>query len=274
MKASASVTRAVLVAILAVGVPRPAQSWPAAIVESLARDARRLVPRSLALLMAEREKEIFQATRAMSPDLGQALVMDLNAGQLRPTTLAAIELQGTDALDLFHQRRVTEGIVRLGAMLRIPADLSDPVLAGGPQGYPAGVVREYYAFVTDSLDKIPVVLDDPPALKLQRRDLPRYWNGLLGRSRLQSEVIRLELFRSGRVVDHRSIDYRSPVFGVASLSYSRAVTAIAATWLAVWRDARGDLTRIPSPLPVRPSDAPPIAGAGLPPAIDVTREQR
>jgi len=28
------------------------------------------------------------------------------------------------------------------------------------------------------------------------------------------------------------------VFGVASLSYSRAVTAIAATWLAVWREAR------------------------------------
>ena len=95
-----------------------------------------------------------------------------------------LEANATEALDLFRERRVTEGVVKLGALLRVPADLSDPVLTGGPEGYPAGVTREYYAFVEGSLDKIPVVLDDPPALKLQRRDLPRYWNGLLGRSRV------------------------------------------------------------------------------------------
>jgi hypothetical protein len=60
------------------------------------------------------------------------------------------------------------------------------------------------------------------------------------------------------VVSHRTIDYRSPVFGVGSLSYSRGVTAIAATWLAVWRDVRGDVTRIPRPATVQPSDAPPV----------------
>jgi ribosome modulation factor len=266
--------RAILVAVVALALPRAAHPWPASIVESLARDARRLVPRSLAQLMADNEKEIFAAASAMPPELGQALVIDLNSGVLRPATLSALEGQAAEALDLFRQRRVTEGVVRLGALLRVPADLSDPVLAGGPEGYPAGVTREYYAFVAESLDRIPVVLDDPPALKLQRGELPRYWNGLLGRSRPQADVIRAELFRGGRVVDHRTIDYRSPVFGVASLSYSRAVTAIAATWLAVWREARGDLTRVPSPLPVHPSDAPPIPGAGRPPHTAVVKEQR
>ncbi len=49
------------------------------------------------------------------------------------------------------------------------------------------------------------------------------------------------------------------MFGVASLSYSRAVTAIAATWLAVWRDARGDLTRPARQRTVTPrDDAPPL----------------
>jgi hypothetical protein len=261
---------AVLAALLA---PRAAGCWPATLVESLARDARRLVPRSLAQLMADHETQIFEAARAMPPELGQSLVVDLNAGELRPATLSVLEGQAAEALDLFRQRRVSDGVVRLGALLRVPADLSDPVLAGGPEGYPAGVVREYYAFVAESLDKIPVVLDDPPALKLQRRELPRYWNGLLGRSRTQADVIRTELFRSGRVVDHRTLDYRSPVFGVASLSYSRAVTAIAATWLAVWREARGDLTRTPSPRPLQPSDAPPIPGAGREPKTSTTSNQ-
>ena len=52
---------------------------------------------------------------------------------------------------------MTEGIVKLGALLRIPADLSDPVLSAGPEGYPLGVTREYYTFIFGSLDKIPVV---------------------------------------------------------------------------------------------------------------------
>ena len=62
------------------------------------------------------------------------------------------------------KQRVCEGVIQLGALLRIPADLSDPVLSAGPEGYPPGVTREYYAFVAASLDKIPVVLDDRAAL--------------------------------------------------------------------------------------------------------------
>src|SRR6185295_20299345 len=145
-------------------------------------------------------------------------------------------------------------------------------LTAGPEGYPPGVVQEYYAFVAASLDKIPVVLDDPTAMKLKRGGLPAYWQKLIARSRDQSSVIRTELFQGGRVVDHRTLDYRSPVFGVASLSYSRAVTAIAATWLALWRESRGDLTRTPRAQEIHPRDAPPIPGAGQSPQT-ANREQ-
>jgi ribosome modulation factor len=226
-------------------------------MEALSRDARRLVPRTLATLMAEREKEIFEEARTFPPELSQALGADLTSGQLQPQTVAALEARAADAIRLFKEHRVGEGVVRLGALLRIPADLSDPVLSAGVEGYPPGVTREYYAFIETNLEKIPVVLDNKAALKLERRKLPDYWQGLLGRSRVDSPVIRTELFQRGRVVDHRTLDYRSPVFGVGSLSYSRAVTAIAATWLAVWREARGDVTRMPRPTDVKPSDAPP-----------------
>ena len=265
-------TAAATLAALLLSAP-PASAWPASVMESMARDARRLLPKTLAILMHQHEKQILEASQRFPPDLAQLMAADLSAGELQPETLAALEQHAQAAVELLKEKRVTEGVVRLGALLRIPADLADPALMAGNAGFPSGVTREYYAFVAESLDKIPVVLDDPPALKLQRRDLPRYWSGLLGRSRVQSGVIRTELFQRGRVIDHRTIDYRSPVFGVASLSYSRAVTAIAATWLAVWREARGDLTRIPSPLPVHPSDAPPIPGAGRVPQT-ATREQQ
>ena len=249
---------AVLVVIAALLAPRGAGAWPSALMESLNRDARRLVPRTLARLMAEREKEIFEEARAFPPELSQALAVDLSSGALRAETIASLDARAFEASSLLREQRVTEGIIKLGALLRIPADLSDPVLSAGPEGYPLGVTREYYTFVFGSLDKIPVVIDNEPALRMPRRGLGGYWQTVLDRSRIDSAVIRTELFRNGRVVSHSTIDYRSPVFGVASLSYSRAVTAIAATWLAVWRDVRGDVTRTPRPSPVQPSDAPPV----------------
>src|SRR5262249_48192813 len=105
-------------------------------MESMARDARRLLPRSLAVLMAQREKEIQRQAQQFPPDVFRSLAADLSSGQLQPATLSALEAQAAEALDLLQRQRVSEGIVRLGALYRIPADLSDPVLSVGPDGYP------------------------------------------------------------------------------------------------------------------------------------------
>jgi hypothetical protein len=239
---------------LAALAPAAAGAWPAPLMESITRDARRLIPRSLGMLMSEREKEIFEASQRLPPELTQALTADLVQGELRPATLAALQAHTEEAVALLRQQKVSEGVVKLGALLRIPADLSDPVLSVGAEGYPAGVTHEYYSYLNLNLKKIPVVIESKPALSMKRSELPAYWQGLLGRSRSQSAVIRTELFQRGRVIDHRTVDFRNPVFGVASLSYSRAVNAIAATWLAVWRDVRGDVTRMVTPTPVKPRD--------------------
>ena len=103
---------------------------------------------------------------------------------------------------------------------------------------------------------MPVVLDDRAALKLTRKELPALWQSLVERSRAQVPVMREALFVNGRVVDHRRLDYRSPAWAVSSLAYSRAVTATAATWLAVWREANGDTTRMPAAREVVPQAHP------------------
>jgi hypothetical protein len=259
---------ALLFLVLGLGAD-DAGAWPAPVMQSLSRDARRLLPRSLAKLLAEREAQIVEEAGRLPGPLTQALAADLNAGRLQPDTLAALDAETARVVATFHDRQLSEGLVRMGALLRVAADVSDPVLSVGPGGYPPGVTREYYAFVGANLAKIPVVIDDEKALSLKRADLPAYWQRLLDRSRAQSPVIGTELFREGRLVSHKTVDFRSPVFGVASLSYSRAVTAIAASWLAVWREARGDLTRMRAPRRVAPRDGgapPPTAGSAPAPA--------
>jgi hypothetical protein len=241
---------AVLLALL--GIPTSARAWPHDIVRAMMRDARRLVPESLSHLIGDRETLILEDTEHFPEALRRALARDLYAGKLTVETLAALDARGGEAVALLRHQQVTLGIVALGATLRIPADLSDPVLVAGAETYPPGVIAEYYAFLEANLGKIPVVLDEPSALKLTKADLPAYWEGILARSQTQSPVIRTELFQRGRTVDHRTLDYRSPVFGVASLSYSRAVTAIAGTWLALWRQAHGDVTRMRPPRDLEP----------------------
>jgi hypothetical protein len=248
------VKRALLAAGLLVGAPQLAAAWPAETMTALVRDARKLLPRSLNRLIGEREPAVLEELQRFPPDLSHALARDLPTGSLRPETLAALEGQASRAVEILREGRVSEGLVRLGGLLRIPADLSDPVLAVGPEGWPPGVTREYYALFAANLSRMPVVLDDPETLKVGRKDLPALWQSLLERSRRQTPVIRAELFRGGRVVDHRRLDYRSPAWAVSSLAYSRAVTATAATWLAVWREARGDTTKTPRARVVEPKE--------------------
>jgi hypothetical protein len=221
---------------------------------ALSRDARRLLPQSLSRLLGERETEIRDEIGRFPAQLTQAMARDLPEGRLRPETLAGLDDRLARTVELLRRGDVNEGLVCLGGLLRVPADLSDPVLAVGPEGWPPGLTREYYALFSANMARMPVVLDDPEALKRSRPELPALWQSLLDRSRPQVPVIRTELFRSGRVVDHRRLDYRSPAWGVAALAYSRAVTGIAATWLAVWREAHGDTTGMPRPKEISPEN--------------------
>ncbi len=249
--------RAVALILLHALGAAPAAAWPASLQTALLRDACRLVPKSLARLIYDREREVVEEAQRFPVDLGRLVGQDALAGRLQPETLLVLDRHVGEAVDVLRQGRVSEGIVRLGATMRIPADLADPGLASGAEGFPPGLTREYYACIEANMQRLPVTLGEPEALKLDRAQVAPYWQRLLEQSREHSLLLRTEMFQRGRVVDHRGLDWRSPVFAVAQVSYSRAVTGIAATWLALWRQARGDLTRQPQPRIVVPQDAPP-----------------
>nr|MBP6705469.1 hypothetical protein [Vicinamibacteria bacterium] len=112
--------------------------------------------------------------------------------------------------------------------------------------------REFYAFVTANLDKIPVVVVAPETMRLGLPQVPAFLDAVLARTPAQAARLREEGQEGGRVLAAREIDFRSPVFAVASTAYSRSVSAVAATWIAIWRSAGGDMQRIPSPRLVKP----------------------
>ena len=252
-----------LLAVLLLGALAPsAGAWPAETVVAVTRDARRLLPRSLNKLLGERESQVKEELLRFPPDLSRRMAADLPGGRLGPQTVGALQSEVDRVVAMLREGRVSEGLVRLGGLARIPADLSDPMLAVGPEGWPPGLVREYYALFAANVTRMPVVLQDPAVLDTPRQQLPALWQSLVDRSREQVPTVRAEMFRGGRVVSASRLDYRSPAWAVSSIAYSRAVAAVAATWLAVWRDANGDLTNIPGTRVAAPRDAPAPAADG------------
>jgi hypothetical protein len=234
----------------------PVLAWPSSLMESLTRDARRLLPKSLAMLVERQEREVLEDAQRLSPELEQALAADLAQGRLSRETLDLVDARGVETVGLLRKGQVSEAIPRLGAVARIAADIADPALNVGETPCPPEVAREYYAFLSENLTKIPVVLEDPAALRLKREGLGAYWQDRLTRTRDDSIVMLGQLYPGGRLVDHRNFDYRSPIYAVASLAYSRAVTAVAAAWIAIWREAKGDMTMMPRLTVVVPREPP------------------
>ncbi len=222
----------------------PALCWTDPLLQSVARDARKLLPSTLRKLMSEREPQILAELRR-------------EPGARR---IPAVEASLADVTKTMKDGRVSEAIARMGSLGRAVADLADALLAADTSDYPAGLSREYYAFVEGTLPKMPVIVDHPPALRMDRKQLAGYWATVLEKSRSDAAVLRTEMVQGGKVVSRNDIDLRSPVFGVGSLAYSRAVTAVAATWLLVWRDAKGDPSSLPVPVLVAPKDRGPGQG--------------
>ena len=127
----------------------------------------------------------------------------------------------------------------------VAVDLADPgVGAGlGVDEKARAIRREFYLYVASNRDKIPLVVAEPASLKLRLDALPGFLAEVMVKASAQAALLRAEGQESGRVLKSTEIDFRSPVFAVASTAYSRSVGAVAATWIAIWRSAGGDLQR-------------------------------
>src|ERR1041385_5945631 len=81
-----------------------AQAWSPALEHSLYRDAQRLLPRSLARLMSDRETAVFDAAQRPPQGLA-ALRAEIATGALKDTTAQAFdgELRGAAQMMANHQ---------------------------------------------------------------------------------------------------------------------------------------------------------------------------
>lgn len=236
---------------------QPAVAWPADLSQSIARDALKLIPRSLADLFRAHEKEIFGEASASSSEALPLVYADLAKGKLAEPTTDALAREMADRVKDLHGADFRAAVIALGVTYRLVVDLSDPGVSEdlGFDAKGRAIRREFYLFVAAHRGKIPLVIVQPEAMRMKIEAVPSYLGAVVAKTPSQARLLREEGEEGGRVTPYRQIDFLSPVFAVASTSYSRSVSAVAATWIAIWRSAGGDMNRqsIPQVISPKPS---------------------
>jgi len=238
-------TRSLALALVACALAPRADAWPADLSQRIARDALKLAPRSLVELFLENEAEIFADARSTKMPALDLVYRDLAKGGLGEDTREALNREFAERAKALQGKDFRGAVIALGATYRLAVDLADPAVGSGLGTDARGraIRREFYSFVTTNVEKIPVVVVRPESMRLPLQGLPGFLDEVATRTPPQTLMLREEAQEAGRVLRAAEIDFRSPVFAVGSTAYSRSVSAVAATWIAIWRSAGGDMGR-------------------------------
>lgn len=213
--------------------PAIALGWSVEAELRIARKAATLAPPDLRLLIQKYEGDYLRGVREAAEAEIEGTHRERGArGQLR----RHLERSLTTAIAGVRARQPMRDLVyQLGALSHFVADANNPLLNGTADL--TGVELDYQSYFDRSLRRIPTVFYGlrtgfDPAGTL---------DAAFHRSRQFNALLHEEYYREGRRRASTEFDDRSTAFGIASISYSRAVSDTVNLYFHIWNQAGGDV---------------------------------
>jgi len=225
----------------------PAAAWTPGTQVVIATEAGRLTPPDLFRQLAKHRK-VFEAG-ATAPfqdsDASRHMRNPDGSGQLDRVVLAEVK----KAIDAIRAHRPFEEIVRqLGVVSHFVADANNPLAASGADAEEGRYFVDFLRYAESAEGRFPLVFYGlQPGLDRQRDVSP-----LLAETLRRGRQLYPLVGREYRRIDFASglgrFDDRSTAFGVASVSFSHAVTDVALVLRYIWITAGGtdDRTNLPA----------------------------
>ncbi|MFP5245170.1 MAG: hypothetical protein ACLGH0_00655 [Thermoanaerobaculia bacterium] len=217
--------------------PLTATAWTRASDERIAKKAAALAPPDLAMLLERFEGDYKRGIERAQADEGSDahhyFVLS-RQGRLRER----IERETRAAIEAVRRNEPMPSVVeRLGVLVHLVADANNPfhVANDNPRVTPSH--NDYEQYFERRLAKFRTVfygLD--PNFRLST-----YLDKTFARSARFYPLVAEEYFRGGEQRTSASFDDRSTAFGIASISYSRAVTDVVNLYYYIWKEAGGDV---------------------------------
>ena len=223
--------RIVLVLLL---FPLTATAWTRASDERIASKAAALAPPDLRLLIEKFDGDYKEGlARAQSDegsDIHHYFVLS-RQGRLRE----GIERETRLAIQMIRKGEPMSDVVqRLGILAHLVADANNPFHVANDAPRHSEFHNDFETYFERRLSKFPTVFY---GLDPQFR-LSQYLDRTFARSAKFYPLMRGEYARGGSAA---VFDDRSTAFGVASISYSRAVTDLVNLYYYIWKEAGGDV---------------------------------
>ena len=218
-------------------------SWPADAYKNMAYDTVRLLPPALSRVLWRHEDALVASVRRLDVETASRLAGDAAYNRLSQETLTDIDARISRIVTMIDSRRPFRDVsVEFGSLLRVAADLSDPMLVGASDPEFARVSAEYRRFVELNLHQVPLVHDKHLPHPLEGSSLADLLHETRSSTAASLGDISSAFWRDGRIVPAESFDFRSVPYARFSLAYSRSVTAASYLWLTAWSRANGDFT--------------------------------
>jgi len=227
----------VALVLLLIFLPVTATAWTRASDERIAKKAAALAPPDLRMLIERFEGDYRHGLEQAESDEGSAAhhyFVLTREGQLRDQ----IEHQTRGAIDAVRRGDPMDMVVqRLGKLAHLVADANNPFHVANDDPRMAAWHNDFEQFFERSMAKFPTVFYglDP------RFRIGPFLDRTLARSARFYPLVREEYFRGGAGRSSAAFDDRSTAFGVASVSYSRAVTDLVNLYYYIWKEAGGDV---------------------------------
>lgn len=217
--------------------PLTATAWTRVSDERIAKKSAALAPPDLKMLIERFEIDYKRGLERAQADEGTEshhyFVLSRN-GRLRER----IEKESRATIEAIRKGDPMHSVVeRLGGLAHLVADANNPfhVANDDPKLTPSH--NDYEQYFERRLSKFPTVFYGlTPNFTL---------GGMLdttfARSARFYPLVRGEYFRDGELRTSASFDDRSTAFGIASVSYSRAVTDVVNLYYYIWKEAGGDV---------------------------------
>ncbi len=215
----------------------PASAWTPGTQTAIAREAARLAPPDLARQIAKHERTFEAGVVApfQDSDPGRHMKNPDGSGSLDKVLYQEIDA----AVSAIRGHRPFEEIVqRLGQVAHYVADANNPLAAAGSDPDEARYFIDYLRYAQSAEPRFPLVFYGVPA-GLDRKGVKPIVDAALRRGRAFYPMVGREYRKIGYTSGISRFDDRSTAFGVASVSFSHAVTDVSLVMRYIWLTAGG-----------------------------------
>jgi hypothetical protein len=218
-------------------LPLTANAWTRASDQRIAKKAAEVAPPDLKLVLDRFQAEFDRGLERAESDEGSEMhhyFVLSREGKLRQR----IEQEARGVVTMLRKRDSMGNVVEhLGILAHLVADANNPFHTSDAEAHGSLARNDFEQYFERRMAKFATVF-----YGIDRNlQLDSYLDRMVMRSSKFAPLLHEEYFRGGEPHTSAEFDDRSTAFGVASVSYSHAVTDLANLYYYIWKEAGGDV---------------------------------